>query len=276
MIPRWLAFGFFLPGTLVLLLFFFLPLGAVLGEAFAGGAAAFRRVLEDPVFWKGLWGTLLLGTSAPAGSVLVGFLVALHLARLKPRLRTLLLLAISLPLTFSGLIVAYGFILVFGRAGFVTLLLAELGFDPAVVGGALFTPAGLGIAYAYYLIPRVVMVMLPVLLNFDEAEIRAARSLGASSLRAHLDILLPQVWPSLVASFCLTAAVAIGAYGTALALVGTQTNILPLVLYSKISDSGSDFPSVAALSVILMGLCCLVIIAAEAFIPRRKPAVLGD
>ncbi len=81
--------------------------------------------------------------------------------------------------------------------------------------------------------------------------------------------MIPQVFPSLVAAYCLTAAVVIGAYGTALALVGTRVNILPLMLYSKISETGSDFPAAAALSVVLMGICCTVIALAEVAGHRR-------
>jgi putative spermidine/putrescine transport system permease protein len=85
-----------------------------------------------------------------------------------------------------------------------------------------------------------------------------------------LDILIPQVLPTAVAAYCLVAAVAIGAYGTALALVGTQVNILPLQLYSKISGTGTDFPAAAALSVILMALCCLVLSAGEVYAARSE------
>lgn len=276
--PPGLRLVFALPGIVVLLLFFTLPLSVIFIEAVSQGGSAFGRLFEDPVFWRGLRGTLVLGTVAPFVSVAVGTVVAMHLSRLNQVTRTGLLFVISLPLTFSGLIVAYGFILVFGRAGFVTLLLAELGADPAFVGGLLYSPAGLGIAYTYYLIPRVVLVVLPALINFDEAQIAAARSLGASALRAYFDVLLPQILPSLIAAFCLTAAVAIGAYGTALALVGTQVNILPLMLYSKISETGSDFPAAAALSVVLMGICCAVISLAEIATqrPRTTTTVTGS
>jgi putative spermidine/putrescine transport system permease protein len=263
MAPRGVLAVFALPSVVVGLLFFVLPITVVLAEAFGEAGAAFSRLAGDPVFWRGLKGSLLLGSVAPFAAIVVGTPVAMHLARMAPRRRTVLLFLISLPLTFSGLIVAYGFILVFGRAGFVTLLLAEFGVDPAVFGRIIYSPAGLGIAYAYYLIPRVVMVVLPVILNFDDAEIAAARSLGAGALRAYRDILIPQIAPSLVAAYCLTAAVAIGAYGTALALVGTQVNILPLVLYSKLSETGSDFPAVAALSVVLMAICCVAITGVE-------------
>lgn len=269
--PRLLAL-LLLPAIICLAVFFVLPLSVLVAETGAEGGVAYLRLVDDPVFWQGLRGTLILGTAAPALSVAVGFCVAMHLSRQPEGRRQTLLFVLSLPLTFSGLIVAYGFILVFGRAGFFTLLLAELGADPAVVGAMIFTPAGLGFAYCYYLIPRVVLVVLPVLVNFDSRQIDAAESLGASRFAAFRDVLLPQVAPALVAAFCLTAAVAIGAYGTALALVGTQVNILPLLLFSKISETGADLPAAAAASVVLMAVCCAVVGLAEALMGLRRRA----
>lgn len=260
--PAGLMRAFMAPGVVVLVFFFIVPLGAVLRESLTAGA--YSTVLNDPIFWNSLKGSLVLGTFAPLVSVAVGSMVSLHLARLGDAQRTALLFVISLPLTFSGLIVAYGFILVFGRAGFVTLTLSEFGADPALISRFIYSPLGLGVAYAYYLIPRVVMIVLPVIQNFDHVQIVAARISGASIVRAHFDVMLPQILPGLIAAFCLTSAVAIGAYGTALALVGTQISILPIMLFSKISETGSDFPAAAALSVLLMGICCTVIGIAEA------------
>jgi putative spermidine/putrescine transport system permease protein len=251
------------PGAVVLTLFFVVPLCSVLTGAFSDGGAAFRRLAADPVFWNGLRGTLVLGTVAPSFSVAVGFCVALTLVRAARGIRTAALIAISLPLTFSGLIVAYGFILLLGRAGFATLLLARLGFDPAVTGAFIYSPYGLGLAYSYYLVPRVVLIVLPAISNFDRTQLLAARSLGAGAFRSVMEIMLPQILPSLVAAFCLTSAVAVGAYGTALALVGTQVNILPLVLYSKISETGTDLPAASAASLVLIAICALIVSVGE-------------
>lgn len=266
--PAAFTASFALPGVAVFGLFFLLPVAVVLMQAMSDGGSAFARVWVDPVFWNGLRGSLVLGVTAPFFSLAVGVPVAITLARLSPSMRTSLLIAISLPLTFSGLIVAYGFILLLGRAGFVTLLLAEIGFDPAVVGSFIFSPMGLGLAYSYYLVPRVVLIVLPAIRNFDAVQLRAARSLGAGPLRVLADVLVPQIMPSLMAAFCLTSAVAVGAYGTALALVGTQVNILPLLLYSKISETGTDLPAAAVISIILMAICGCVIAIGETVFSR--------
>src|SRR5476651_1391755 len=162
------------PGLLTLALFFLLPLGAVLIEA--SGEQALARFFASADLLDALWRSVLLGAAAATAAIAVGVPVALQMARMAPGARALAQIAIALPLTFSGLIVAYGFILVLGRAGFVTLLLARLGADPATVAGFLYGPAGLVLAYVYYLTPRVILLLLPVLLNFDERQLQAAQS----------------------------------------------------------------------------------------------------
>lgn len=258
------------PAVLLLALFFALPLAAVMVDALRDGLGAFARVFAMSTFWPSLAGSAVLTLVASTLSLMVGVAVALHLARMEERRRTLLAFVIALPLTFSGLIVAYGFILTYGRAGLVTQLLALLGTDSAVVGKALFTPVGLAFASSYYLIPRVVMGILPVLVNFDRAQMAAAESLGATPSQAFRQVMLPQVAAPVGAAFCLVAAVVFGAYGTALALVGTQLRILPLQLYSLVSETGSDFPAAAALALLITAACSAMMAVGEVFGSRHE------
>lgn len=260
---RGLFFILAAPGVALLVFFFLIPLVTVSMDGFAGGGSAFVRVFRNDLFWGGLRGSLILAATASVFSVIVGFAVALHLSRIGSAARTVLVFFIALPLTFSGLIVAYGFILSYGRAGLITQVLAMLGVDPVGFSRLLYSPQGLAFAASYYLIPRVVMLLLPVLVNFDKAQFIAAESLGATRSQTIRHILIPQIMPTALTAFCLVAAVAIGAYGTALALVGTQVNILPLQLYSMISETGSDFPAAAALSLLLMALCSCIIAVGE-------------
>ena len=265
---RGLFFILAAPGAALLIFFFLIPLAAVSKDGFADGGSAFLRVLRNDLFWGGLRGTLVLAGTASVFSLVVGFAVALHLSRIGDTARTILVFFIALPLTFSGLIVAYGFILSYGRAGFITQILAVAGVDPATFSRLLYSPQGLAFASSYYLIPRVVMLLLPVLVNFDTAQFAAAESLGATRSQTIRDVLIPQILPTALTAFCLIAAVAIGAYGTALALVGTQVNILPLQLYSMISETGSDFPAAAALSLLLMAMCSCIIAIGEIIASR--------
>ena len=258
------------PAGALFALFFAVPLAVLAVDALGEGGTAFARVFALPTFWPSLGGSLVLTLVAATLSTAVGLAVAVHLASMSERRRTLLSFVIALPLTFSGLIVAYGFILGWGRAGFFTQIVAALGADAAVIGKALFTPTGLAFASSYYLIPRVVMALLPVLVNFDRAQLVAAESLGATRAQAFRQVLLPQIAAPVAGAACLVAAVVFGAYGTALALVGTQLRILPLQLYSLVSETGSDFPAAAALALQITAACSAMMTAGEWFGSRHE------
>lgn len=257
------------PAWLFMALFFALPLAALVPEAFAGGGSAFGRLWAHPLLPASVRNTLALGLTAGGVSALVGTAVAIELARQPAARRRWMMTLLGLPLAFSGLVIAYGFILAFGRAGFVTQLLAGLGADPATVGGWIYGAAGLGFAYAYYLVPRVALALYPVFANLDLRPMLAARTLGATRWQAFRDTVLAEVAPSVLGNACLVAAIAMGTYGTALALVGTQLNILPLLLYAQVGDGGSDFSLAAALSLLLMGLCVAVMAVGDAAARRR-------
>lgn len=257
------------PAWIVLALFFVAPLLALLPEAGGNGGRAFLQLAADSLFWTGLRNTVLLGVVSGAVSAVVGAVLAVELARQPPQRRVWMMTLLGLPLAFSGLVIAYGFILAFGRAGFVTQILALAGADPAEVGSWIYTVWGLALAYAYYLIPRVALTVYPIFANLDMRPIEAARTMGASRVRAAFDVIVPEVLPSIFSAGCMVSAIAMGTYGTALALVGTQVNILPLLLYQKVSDSGSDFSGAAALSLVLL-LCCSIFMGIGDSVVRRR------
>ena len=109
-------------------LFFVLPLAALALEAFAegGGRAAVR---QSAAAWR-LAQYARPGSHGGGVSALVGTAVAVELARQPERRRRWMIMLLGMPLAFSGLVIAYGFILGYGRAGFVTQLMAGAGADP--------------------------------------------------------------------------------------------------------------------------------------------------
>ncbi|KUY95885.1 ABC transporter permease [Burkholderia territorii] len=259
-----------MPAAALLALCFVLPLGALVGAAFEGGGRAFAAVFGDPLVADAIVRSLALAIGAGTLSVAVGVPVAFVLAGQSPARRRWSLVLLGVPLAFSGLVIAYGFILVFGRAGFVTMLLASLGADPTVVGGAIYSMPGLAFAYAYYLIPRVALMLYPALANLDRRPLEAALTLGARPWRAWVDVAWRELWPSIASAWCLVGAIALGTYGTALALAGTQVNILPLLMYLKLSDGQTDFSQAAVLSIVLTALCTCVLALGEGLARQRR------
>ncbi|PTB22800.1 ABC transporter permease [Trinickia symbiotica] len=257
------------PAGVLLAVCFALPLAALVAAACGNGGTAFAVIARDPLVVSAIAHSFALALGAGTLSTGVGLVLAFELAGRPPGERRWLLAILGVPLAFSGLVIAYGFILTFGRAGFVTMLLARFGADAAKLGGLIYTITGLVIAYAYYLIPRVALMLFPAFANLDRRPLEAAMTLGAHPWRAWLDVAWRELWPSVLSAWCLVTAIALGTYGTALALAGTQINMLPLLMYLKMSDGQTDFSQVAVLSIILTALCTCVLAIGECIVRRR-------
>jgi len=87
--------------------------------------------------------------------------------------------------------------------------------------------------------------------NLDWSLVEAADSLGAGTITIIKRVVIPVLWPSILAGSVLLFAVSMGAYGTALALTGVSVNILPLTIYTQVSDVSYNLPQADALSVLL-------------------------
>ena len=249
-------------------LFFVLPLAALALKALAEGGGAWARLYANPLLPGALRNTLALGLTAGACRRWWGRRWPWNW-RASERRRRWMITLLGMPLAFSGLVIAYGFILGYGRAGFVTQLLAGAGADPARVGAWIYSATGLGFAYVYYLVPRVALSLYPVsptwICGPCWRRVPWARRAGAPSATRCWRRWPRRCWPMPAWSRRLPWGPMARRW-----LAGTQLNILPLMLYAQIGDGGSDFGVAAALSLLLMALCVAVMGVGDALARRRR------
>jgi len=125
------------------------------------------------------------------------------------------------------------------------------------------------VAYLYFLIPRMILTMISAWSNADWTLLEAAASLGAGPFTILFKILIPMLGPAILAGSSLLFAVSMGAYGTAFALTGVAVKILPLVIFTHVSDLAADIEKADALAVVLAFVTTGVIVLYEQFFSRR-------
>jgi putative spermidine/putrescine transport system permease protein len=208
-------------------------------KAFASGAVL--RSIRNSI-------SLSLGSSAIGG--VLGFFFALAVSRTKGKARELLIAVNSLPLTLSGVVIAYGFLAVYGRSGVYNGFLRGVG-APDFLRADILSLGGLAFVYLIFQIPLMTALVLSAIFALDPHVEEAARSVGAGRSRVIARILLPQLWPAALAGFFLLFINAFGAYATAFALTGSNVNLITLKIVSQFSDVAYDPGTANALSVLV-------------------------
>lgn len=142
--------------------------------------------------------------------------------------------------------------------------------------GSLFNKAGIKIAYTrigiviamiFVGIPFVVRAVQPVLEKLDRQYEEAAEMLGAGKICIFFRVILPEVFPALLAGFGLAFARGIGEYGSVVFIAGNipyKTQIAPVLIMSKLEQyKYADATAIALVLLILSFVLMFVINALQ-------------
>ncbi|MFC9340393.1 ABC transporter permease [Streptomyces sp. NPDC057020] len=238
--PRtWLAA---LPLIVFTGLCFGLPLGALLYGAVTRtdpgtGATSLTgehlgRSLQGPYLGSLVGSVQLSALTALIASVL-GVLIAQAVVTSRSQaLRNAVLTASGVLANFGGVPLAFAFIATLGISGVVTQLA-----DLSGLGWNLYSFTGLTVVYLYFLIPLMVLVILPALDGLRPQWREAAQNAGAGSRQYWRHVGIPVLAPSLLGGFVLLFGSAFAAHATAAALVGGSVPLVTLKIADALSGN---------------------------------------
>ena len=207
-------------------------------ELAAGGGEALRAVLAAGRYRTALINSLVLSAAAAVVSVALSVGPAWILARERFRGRDLLRTAVSLPLTFSGVLVGFLMVVLLGQTGAIPQVLEAL-TGREVYSGAAYTIGGLFAGYLYFEVPRAVMTLEAAFRRFPRELDAAARTLGAGTLDRLLRVGLPIAAPALRSTLAVTFSASMGSFGVALILAPRFT-VAPLEIYNEMTGYTND------------------------------------
>jgi thiamine transport system permease protein len=220
---------------LVVMLYY--PVGSVLAAAvFVDGRptlAPIRAIVTDPFYWGLFRFTAYQASLSTVASLAVGLPGAYLLARYEfPGRRTIRSLTL-VPFVLPSMMVAVGFAAMFGAGGPLNRSLEALGLPTVEL---MFTLTIIVLAHAFYNAPLVVRVVGAAWETVDSRAVETARSLGASPRRAFLDVVVPQLLPSILTSALLIFIFTFMSFPIVLALGGLQLATVEVWLYDRITS----------------------------------------
>lgn len=221
--------------------------GAPHGPGFTLGN--YTRVLGDSYYLGVLAETLWLALKTTVICLVLGYPVAFHLARTQSRWKGLLYVFVLSPLLVGVVVRSFGWLILLSGNGVVNKTLLEIGLIET--GLTLMNNSfGVTVALVHVFLPFMILPLVGTIQSIDPNLAAAARSLGASRLRAFVRVDLPLSWPGLQAGTILVFVLALSAYVTPVMLGGARMKTMSVLVVQSLIDN-FQWPTGAALALVL-------------------------
>lgn len=248
----------------MLLAFFVVPFGIMIAISFyhrvQGGFyepafefANYQRFLT--AFFGGVLGfSLGLSSLVAVVAVVLAFPFTWLLARQRRQVQVVWLVFLLSVLSLSEVIIGFAWSTLFSKTAGITNLLVALGLmDEAV---SLYPSFGAVLAgMVYQAFPYTVLVLYPALSRLDPTLVEAARTLGASPFRAFLNVIVPSLRNTILATIIMVFVFALGSYLLPQLLGRPQQWTLSVLITDQaIYQSNMPFASAMAVFLVLVSL----------------------
>jgi putative spermidine/putrescine transport system permease protein len=210
--------------------------------------------------------TATMATLVTLVDALIAFPLAYYIAKFSsPRLKTWLLIAVTLPLWSSYLVRVYAWKLILAKEGILSWFINLFQLDGVLqwllsfesIGGSslALSPIGMFIVFVYIWLPYMIIPIQSSLERVPGSLLEASSDLGARPGQTFRNVILPLAFPGVVAGSIFTFSLTLGDFIIPLAL-GNSKFFLGQAVFSY-QGTGGNIPLAAAMT---MGPVVLMII----------------
>ncbi len=211
----------------------------------------YEKLFDDDATIQALLNTLQIGACATIGATVMGTLAAWCLHRYRSPLQRVHLVLTELPLAVPDIWIGVAMQLFFVSVNW------QLGYSSVIA------------AHITFCLCYVTALMLGRLQSFDFQIVDAARDLGASGWQVTWRVVLPVLWPGIVASGLLAFILSLDDFVITFFVSGPGAATLPSRVYSMARTSRS-LPVINALSTLLIVGTFLIALAGHRLLKKSS------
>jgi putative spermidine/putrescine transport system permease protein len=214
----------------------------------------FRSLWEREVFRDVTWRTVRMAALVTVADAVLAFPIAYYMARIASRrMRNVLVVAVLMTLWASYLVKAYAWRTMLATGGVLDWALGPIGLS-----GPGYSEAGLWLVFTYLWLPFMILPIYAGLERIPSSLLEASADLGARSVRTFARVVLPLVFPAVVAGSIFTFSLTLGDY-IAPGLI-TSEQFIGTVIYSI---RGQALPTAAAFTLVPVAIMILYLLVAR-------------
>jgi len=246
----WLAIGY-LGSLLVLLVTAFWSLGELSGEIeHTFTLDNFKTIVESPVYREIAGRTVAMAAAVTVADAILAFPIAFFMAKVaSPRVKGLLVVAVLLPLWSGYLVKVYTWRTIMSGGGVLSWVGLGAPTDDLV---------RIWLVMTYLWLPYMIIPLYAGLERIPNSVLSASEDLGAGPGYTFRRVILPLVFPAMVAGSIFTFSLTLGDFITPLLV--SKTQLIGNVVYSNFT---TDLPLAAAFSIVPIIVMVLYLLIAR-------------
>ena len=221
------------------------------------GWTGFIEAISQPQVKAAIILSLKMSFYAMLTNLIFGTLVAWVLVRYEFFGKSLINALVDLPFALPTAVTGISLATLYAPNGLIGQFFDKIGIQVA------FTPIGIWLALVVVSFPFIVRAVQPVLEELSVEYEEAAAVLGASRLTTFRTVILPELFPALLMGAGMMFARATGEYGSVIFIAGNipmQSEILPLIIISKLEQFDIQGASAVALFMLMISFVILLAI----------------
>lgn len=222
----------------------------------------FKQLITEPVYSGIALRSISVALAVTVVDGLLAIPIAIFISKvLKPRFRNVVISLILVPLWASYLVKSYAWRSMFSEGGVLSWLLKPLGITPPGFGIVATT-----ITLAYLWLPYMILPIYAGMERLPNSLLEASSDLGAPAWRTFRLIILPIVYPAIIAGSIFTFSLSLGDY-IVVKIVGGTSQLVANVIADNVGVAG-NLPFASAMAILPISVILLYL-----FLVRRTGAL---
>src|SRR3990172_7226433 len=215
----------------------------------------YAKVMRDLFYWKVLRDTFWYALLTTGVTLVLGYPLAYHIARVPKRWRGWLLVLLISPLLVSIIVRSFGWMILLGKVGIINTLVRRYGGPELHL---MYNAVGVVIGLVHVYLPFMALSIAGALQTISPDVERAARSLGASPWKAFWRVTWPLSLPGVFAGMLLVFVLSVSSYVIPILLGGNNVLVIPMLVVQLLLDA-YNWPVGSALAMVFFGLTALLL-----------------
>lgn len=234
----------------------FVPEGEDIGFTFAN----YINIFTKPLYQKAIVNSLIISVLSSIIGLIIAFIGAKAVHETKGKLNNIFMSILNMVSNFSGVPLAFAYIIMFGNVGVMTMIGSNYGIE-FLANFPLYSVWGLLLIYVYFQIPLSTLLLIPAFDAIRKEWKESNALLGGTNFTFWTKIGVPILMPSILSTFSVLFANALAAYASAYALLMNNISLLPIRLSEQFVGDLVQRPEFgSAIAVVLIAFMIVAIL----------------